>query len=238
MGETGRAGPRPEYFMRPLPRSPAGAHPRAMTDAIAPDRLAGILAFLQGAERLKDTLRSGLTSGGRPESTAEHSWRLALMIVLFARDLPGLDLERLLKLALIHDLGEAISGDVPATLQAPDDGREARERADMQALCAPLPADLRAELLELWEDYAAARSPEARLAKGFDKLETILQHATGAAPPGFDHGFNLGYGRERTDAHPLLRAIREAADAATRARMQPALGDGRRSPDEGARPRG
>ncbi|SFI05819.1 HD domain-containing protein [Albimonas pacifica] len=190
-----------------------------MTQPIAPDRLAAILAFLEGAERLKDTLRSGFTSGGRAESTAEHSWRLALMIVLFARELPGVDLERLLKLALVHDLGEAISGDVPAVLQAADDGREARERADMQSLCAPLPEDLRHEMLGLWEEYAAARTPEARLAKGFDKLETILQHAVGATPPDFDHGFNLTYGVERTDAHPLLRAIREAADAATRARM-------------------
>ncbi|MDF2233318.1 HD domain-containing protein [Albimonas sp. CAU 1670] len=190
-----------------------------MTQAIDPDRLAGILAFLRGAERLKDTLRSGHTSGGRPESTAEHSWRLTLMIALFARDLPGVDLERLLKLALIHDLGEAISGDVPAVEQRADDGREARERRDMETLCAPLPDDLRAELLALWEDYAAASTPEAVLVKGFDKLETILQHATGANPPDFDYGFNLDYGVARTDAHPLLRAIREAADAATRARM-------------------
>ncbi|WP_339947270.1 HD domain-containing protein [uncultured Albimonas sp.] len=190
-----------------------------MTHPIDPDRLAGILAFLQGAERLKHTLRSGFTSGGRPESTAEHSWRLALMIALFARDLPGVDLERLLKLALVHDLGEAISGDVPATAQRADDGREARERADMQTLCAPLPEDLRAQMLDLWEEYAAAATPEARLAKGFDKLETILQHAAGANPADFDYAFNLAYGTERTDAHPLLRAIREAADRATRARM-------------------
>ena len=78
------------------------------------DRLTGILAFLQAAEQLKDTLRSGTTRRGRPESTAEHSWRLTLMVMLFEKELIGLDLTRLLKLSIVHDLGEAISGDVPA----------------------------------------------------------------------------------------------------------------------------
>ena len=194
---------------------------RAMTasDPIDPARLTGILDFLRGAERLKDTLRSGFTSGGRAESTAEHSWRLALMILCFERELEGVDVARLVKLAIVHDLGEAISGDVPAVAQAADDGRAARERADLEALCAPLPADLRAEMLALWDEYAEARTPEAVLAKGFDKLETVLQHGIGANPPDFDYGFNLPYGRDRTDAHPLLRAIRERADAATRSRM-------------------
>jgi putative hydrolase of HD superfamily len=58
--------------------------------AIDPDRLDGILAFLQAAEQLKDTIRSGTTRKDRPESTAEHSWRLALMVLLFDdRSLPA-----------------------------------------------------------------------------------------------------------------------------------------------------
>lgn len=185
-----------------------------------PDRLEGIVAFLQAAERLKDTLRSGGTSGGRRESTAEHTWRLCLLAMLLERELEGLDLAKLLKLCLIHDLGEAISGDVPATDQSLADGRVARERADMATLCAPLPADLRIALMALWDDYAGAGSAEARLAKGLDKIETVLQHAIGANGPGFDYGFNLGYGTAQTATHPLLRQIRARADRATRARMQ------------------
>lgn len=187
------------------------------TQAMDPDRLTGILAFLQAAAALKDTLRSGRTGKGRPESTAEHSWRLCLMVLLFEREMPEIDLARLLKLCILHDLGEAISGDIPATEQRADDGRAARERADLIDLCAPLPGDLRAEILTLWEEYAAGETPEAVMAKGFDKLETILQHQAGRNDPGFDHGFNLGYGRDRTDRHPLLRQIREVADAGTRA---------------------
>lgn len=80
-------------------------------------RLEGIIAFLQAAEQLKDTLRSGITTQGRPESTAEHSWRLCLMAMLFDRELGEYDRLKLLKLCIVHDLGEAISGDVPATRQ-------------------------------------------------------------------------------------------------------------------------
>jgi putative hydrolase of HD superfamily len=167
---------------------------------------------------LKDTLRSGSTSGGRRESTAEHTWRLCLLAMLLERDLENLDLGKLLKLCLIHDLGEAISGDAPATDQSLTDGRVARERADMATLCAPMLTDLRIELTALWDDYAGAGSPEARLAKGLDKIETVLQHAIGANGPGFGYGFNLRYGTAQTATHPLLRQIRARADRATRAR--------------------
>ena len=187
--------------------------------AIAPSRLAAIIDFLQAAEKLKDTLRSGVTSNGRAESTAEHSWRLCLMVMLFDRELADYDRLKLLRLCLVHDLGEAISGDVPATCQSPDDGRAARERADLETLCAPLPDDLRGEILGLWDEYSGGTTPEARLVKGFDKLETMLQHLIGRNAADFDYAFNLTYGTQHTVRHPLLFQIRELVDAATRERI-------------------
>src|SRR5215217_4764866 len=169
-----------------------------MPYAFDTSRLAAILAFTQDAERLKDTLRTGVTRQGRAESTAEHTWRLCLMVMLFGRELPELDLLKLLKLCLVHDLGEAISGDVPATLQMHDPGRADRERADLQTLCASLPADLRQEVLTLADEYTAGVTPEAGAAKGFDKLETMLQHLIGRNAPGFDYEFNLSYGKRYT----------------------------------------
>lgn len=186
---------------------------------LEPSRLEGIVAFLQAAEKLKDTLRSGTTSGGRAESTAEHSWRLSLLAMLFERELAGYDHLKLLKLCIVHDLGEAISGDVPAIHQSADDGRQERERSDFASLCEPLPDDLRQEMLDLWEEYASAESPEAVLAKGFDKLETMLQHLVGRNPSDFDYAFNLTYGTANTDSHPLLRQIRRLVDKATKARI-------------------
>jgi putative hydrolase of HD superfamily len=186
---------------------------------IDPSRLAAILAFVQAAEQLKDTLRSGITANGRAESTAEHSWRLCLMAMLFDRELAGYDRLKLLRLCIVHDLGEAISGDVPATCQRPGDDRAARERADLATLCAPLPGDLAEEILDLWDEYSAAATPEAQMVKGFDKLETMLQHLIGQNAPDFDYRFNLSYGAQHTAKHPLLAQMRGLVDAATRERI-------------------
>ncbi|WP_422039247.1 HD domain-containing protein [Roseibium sp.] len=191
--------------------------PNSPADTMAPQRLAGILTFLQETERLKDTIRSGSTRKGRPESTAEHSWRLALMVLLFEKELAGIDLLKLVKLCVVHDLGEAISGDVPAPLQQDGDDREARERQDFQTLCSGLPEDLAEDLLDLWDEYAGAATAEARLAKAFDKLETILQHHLMPPQSAEFHAFNLTYGTSRTDAFPLTQQIRRIVDDRTRA---------------------
>jgi putative hydrolase of HD superfamily len=76
----------------------------------------------------------------------------------------------------------------------------------------------------LWDEYAQAATPEARIAKGLDKLETILQHNQGAMPDDFDFRFNLQYGATYTTDDPLLRAIRALLDEETerRAREQEA----------------
>lgn len=176
------------------------------------------LAFFRAAEALKDTLRSGFTHGGRPESTAEHSWRLCLMALTLADALPGIDVGRLVELLIVHDLGEAVSGDIPAPEQRGD--KTANERADFLSLLAPLPAPARDRLLARWEEYNAVATPEARLAKGLDRLETVLQHTQGTNPPDFDYAFNLGYGRAHTDAHPLLAGLRRLVDAETERRAR------------------
>lgn len=181
------------------------------------EEAAALRVFLRGAGRLKDTPRSGFTAEGRRESVAEHSWRLALMTLALA-ERAGADPLRALKLALVHDLGEALGGDLPAPEQGPEDGRAARERADLAALLAPAPGALRAEVAALWEEYAAGRTAEARLVKALDKLETIMTHAEGANPPGFDYGFNLSYGLGATGAVPALAALRARLDAETAAR--------------------
>jgi putative hydrolase of HD superfamily len=180
---------------------------------MTPGERDGYLAFFRAAGALKDTLRSGHTAGGRRESTAEHSWRLCLIAVALADELEGVDLRRLLEILVVHDLGEAIRGDVPAPLQEGDKAVE--ERGDMVRLLAPLPARAAERLLGLWDECNGRASPEARLAKGLDRLETVLTHVQGANPAGFDYAFNLGYGRAETDAHPLVAALREPVDAET-----------------------
>jgi putative hydrolases of HD superfamily len=185
---------------------------------MAAERILGALEFLREAERLKNTLRSGYSSEGRPESVAEHSWRLCLMALVFADEFENIDVLRLIKLCIIHDLGEALSGDIPAIFQTGDMNKSAQERADLEVLMQTLDSQKRAEIIALWEEYETAASPEAILAKGLDKLETILQHNQGENPADFDYDFNLGYGRKQTSAHPLLAAIRAVLDEETQAR--------------------
>ena len=182
--------------------------------------LEGLLAFLRSAERLKTVTRSGWTSTGQPESVAEHTWRLCLMAMLLYGRAPDVDLARLLKMCVIHDLGEAIGGDVPAPAQNEALKKADRERADLLELIETLPSGLQREILELWDEYEAADSREAALAKGLDKLETILQHTQGKNPADFDYSFNLAYGQRYTAADPVLAAIRALLDAETARRAR------------------
>lgn len=181
------------------------------------------LEFLRSAERLKDTLRSGHTTQGRTESVADHTWRLSLVIITFADLLGDIDLLRLLKICIVHDLGEAIDGDIPAPMQDPAAAKSHKERTDFRSLIAPLPESVRAEFLALWDEYDAATSDEARVAKAFDKIETILQHNQGQNPQDFDYLFNLEYGKSHTDAVPLAARVRELIDNDTRSNARKAL---------------
>ena len=183
-------------------------------------QLQGTLAFLRAAESLKYMTRTSWTSNGQQETVAAHTWRLCLMALVLAPHFPGIDLSKLLRICLVHDLGEAISGDISAALQASLPNKAEQERADLVQLVQPLPDAVRADLVALWDEYDAAASPEAKLAKGLDKLETILQHNQGAMPAGFDFLFNIEYGAAYTRDHPVLVALRAVMDAETQQRAR------------------
>lgn len=185
---------------------------------MAPSELEQILHFLRATEQLKDTHRNSWTSEGRRESVAEHSWRLCLMAMLLADQYPEVDFARLVKICIVHDLGEAIGGDIPAVHQIAGAGKAEQERRDLLQLLEPLPPRLRDEITALWDEYEEARTPEARLAKALDKLETILQHNQGDNPAGFDYRFNLDYGKRYTAADPLVATLREIVDRDTERR--------------------
>ncbi len=180
--------------------------------------LIGILEFLRHAEQLKNTIRSSWTSEGQRESVAEHTWRLSLMTLLFYKSFPDVDYAKLAKICIIHDLGEAIGGDIPAIEQRVGDDKAVQERQDLQLFLQPLPEHLQKEITELWDEYEQATSPEAKLAKALDKLETILQHNQGKNPKNFDYRFNLEYGKKYTTEDPLITSIRRILDQETEMR--------------------
>ncbi|ELZ43006.1 metal dependent phosphohydrolase [Halorubrum californiense DSM 19288] len=147
---------------------------------------------------LKDERRTGWQLRGveDPESVAAHSWGVAYLVLTLgdrlAADLPGVDLDRALRLAVVHDVAEAETGDVAtraadvadhgedtpradSTAEAADcEAKVAAEREAMRDLAGPLPERVR----DAWEAYEARDSPAAVLAKECDLLDTCLQAVT------------------------------------------------------------
>lgn len=182
--------------------------------------LDGILSFLKTAERLKSTMRTSFSAEGRQESTAEHTWRLTLMALTLEKYFPKLDFPKLVKMLIVHDLGEVINGDIPTILQDPSADKNEAERNDFESVISPLPAHMRIELLALFDEYNAAITPEAKLAKALDKLETLLQHTQGKNPEDFDYAFNLRYGQEYTSMDQITSYLRSVIDQETAKRLQ------------------
>ncbi len=137
-----------------------------------------LLEALHVAERLKEETRHCFTSGGRHESVAEHSWRAALMVFFMKgqlqKEFPEADFDRIIKMCLIHDLGECFTGDVPVFAKTEAD--EQKEDQQLDAWVNTLPGGLAAEMSELYAEMAARETLEARIFKAVDGLEAVIQH--------------------------------------------------------------
>ena len=179
-----------------------------------------LLNALHTAERLKDATRHCYTSGGRHESVAEHSWRLALLAYWLHDDFPELDTDKVIRMCLIHDLGEAFTGDIPTFDKTQAD--EDREEALLFAWVEGLPAPFRGEMAALYREMAALETPEAKLYKALDNLEAVVQHNESALSTWAENEFslNLTYGFDKAAWSPILTALRNAVRAETEARIE------------------
>ncbi|MFE6509374.1 HD family hydrolase [Nocardioides sp. NPDC057767] len=139
-------------------------------------RLRAQLEFIAEADRLKTILRaSPLAAADRRENDAEHSWHLALMVLLLAEyaDEP-IDVGHAIKLVIIHDMVEIYAGDSPVFDAAAVVDQVERELAAADRLFATLPPDQAGEIRALWDEFEAAQTPEARFCKAMDRLEPML----------------------------------------------------------------
>lgn len=178
------------------------------------DTLEKQLEFIKQAEGLKSVVREAWASTGRRESTAEHSWRLALLAGLLAPAF-NVDMATTLMMCLIHDLGELYIGDISAAALPDETEKHKAEERDVKHVLSLLPTEQKKALLALWYEYNDNTTPEARLVKALDKAETIIQHNQGKNPPDFDYAFNLDYGKPYFSDHPLLLQLREILDRET-----------------------
>ena len=169
-----------------------------------------LLDALHVAERLKDETRHCYTSGGRHESVAEHSWRIALMAFWMKDEFPDVDIDKVIRMCLIHDLGECFIGDIPTF--AKTDADEAREEAELMAWVRSLPEPVSGEMEALYREMIALETPEAKLYKALDKLEAVIQHNEAALSTWLprEYDLNLTYADENVAFSPYLTALRAA----------------------------
>ncbi len=156
----------------------------------------GVLDLLKAAGKLKRIRRAGWVEAGiqEPESVAEHSYRTALLAMILA-DLQGLDAEKAVRMALLHDLAEAEVGDLtPEEKGGKGQTHILEEDEAMNRLLSPLPEPLSVRYSSLWREFRCVVSPEAEMVAQADKLEMFMQA--------------LEYQREGFDPSRLNRFLR------------------------------
>ena len=130
------------------------------------------LEILHVAEKLKDTPRHCTTSNRRTESVAEHSWRISLMAFLLKHEFKDVDINKVVDMCLIHDLGECFTGDIPTFIKT-DEDRDVEDSL-LNKWVKSLPTDVSNELMSLYEEMEAQETKESKLYKSLDKLEALI----------------------------------------------------------------
>lgn len=141
-------------------------------------RIDKLVSFLKEIDKCKlIERRIWCTDLNHVESDAEHSWHVAMFLLLFEKDLPsGLDFARMLKLALIHDLVEIYAGDTFAYDKEGRASKKEREAESIKKLFLLLPEDLQNDFTALLNEYEERKTRESQFVHSFDKLQPILQN--------------------------------------------------------------
>lgn len=169
-----------------------------------------LLRILHMAERLKDTTRHAYTSGRRHESVAEHSWRLALFAFFLEDEFPDVQMDRVIRMCLIHDLGECFTGDIPSFEKSDADTQ--LEDQLYFTWVNTLPEVLRLEMQDLLSEMDALQTTEAKLYKALDKLEAVIQHNESPLDTWIplEYDLNRTYAKEQVVFSDYLIELRKA----------------------------
>ena len=168
-----------------------------------------LLDILVTTERLKNVTRHCYTSNGRHESVAEHCWMSAMMALLLRDEFPEANIDKVIKMCLIHDMGEAFTGDIPAFDK--DAGHEQREARLLDAWVTSLPEPYSTDFRELYAEMAQLQTLEARIYKAIDNLEAVIQHNISNISTWIplEYELNLTYGNEKVAFSDYLTTLRE-----------------------------
>lgn len=169
-----------------------------------------LLDALLVAERLKDTTRHCYTKKGRHESVAEHNWMMTLMAFFMWDEFPEADMDKVIRMCIIHDLGECFTGDIPIF-----DKNQTHEETEENLLynwVSSLPEKYAVEMRELYREMAEHKTIEAKIYKSIDSLEALIQHNVSDLstwiPKEFD--LNLTYADDKVAFSYYLKSLRQA----------------------------
>ena len=168
-----------------------------------------LLETLAVAERLKDTTRHCYTAKGRHESVAEHSWMMTLMAFFMRDEFPDVDMDKVTRMCIIHDLGECFTGDIPTFEKSREN--EQTEDSLLEKWVKSLPAGYAEEMLTLYAEMNARQTPEAKVYKAIDGLEALIQHNISDLSTWIpkEYELNLTYADDKVAFSEYLTTLRE-----------------------------
>ena len=175
--------------------------------------------FLNRVEKLKSVRRHCVTADGEPETVAAHTWRMALMAYLLKDELGDIDIDRVIRMCLIHDIGEAVTGDIPTFEK--NGGHERTERQAVEDLLGGLPGALAEELKALFAEMEALETKEAKVYKALDRLEAVISHNESDISTWLPLEYELQqtYAARNVEGFPALEALQEEAVRRTKEKI-------------------
>lgn len=178
-----------------------------------------LIDFLTITEKLKCHTRHSWTSSGRQESVAEHSYQLAMMAYFMKDEFPDVDITKVILMCLIHDWGEAITGDIPAFEKTTND--EQREEHAITSILLKLNEPYQTELTHLFQEMNEQQTVEAKLYKALDKMETLIQHNAADISTWLplEYELNFTYGTEQTEFSDYLKELKKEINQDSQAKI-------------------
>ncbi len=169
-----------------------------------------LLDALLVAEKLKDTTRHCYTTNGRHESVAEHSWMMTLMAFFMRDEFPEANMDKVIRMCIIHDLGECFTGDIPTFEKNQD--HEQTEKNLLYNWVRSLPKEYEVEMRELYEEMEERKTAEAQIYKAIDGLEALIQHNMSDLSTWIPKEFelNLTYADDKVVFSDYLKSLRQA----------------------------
>lgn len=174
-----------------------------------------LVEFLNLLAPMRTTYRHNWTEQGRRESVADHSWRLALMPMLIEHDFPDVDINKVIRMCILHDIGESVTGDIPVFKKTAAD--EDVEKSAIEKLLLNLSDDIAAEFSALFAEMEELSTPEAKLYKALDNLEGVISHNEADITTWEPHEYQLQltHGADKVTWSDWLIKLKEEIDRDT-----------------------